>query len=495
MFGISAQQAAVGIGADATLISRWRNGQRKLVAGRRWVKSIVDYAITLDSANKPKLLPKMMVAFFPMDDFSDPDELGALFERWLCAKTQFSDAYASRRALILHEIFAPPKVNNGEGLSAKERRRESVKGNKAIRKGILALEDYVTAMEPSIIQFVCPAGLSIITDDPAYSKMLMDMLMRLFALGHRMQVVIRTDFKVSDVSHFAGRWLFAHLLGYIKSFYYDDFRKVEDAQMIAVVSDKVAMKITLDEVDDVKATFMFDSESVGEIREKTDNYFALAVQRFRYSFFTKPDDFLKRSSINEKGVSYLYSRLPHLGIVGDEFLDMIGLADEEKDIIREQFFPFLHGVEELSKDAHVYHLFCVDDIESALEKPRHLIPEFSAMLGHRVYIKTQGFVDLLIKIKAFTELPNYHLCFLREEHFERINMNLAVWGSDIAIGWIPGGLSTVCKDFSNVGNLNGFAGTVWDMIPGPMKTVGAARKRLAAWLKRASLFGYDISKT
>ena len=75
------------------------------------------------------------------------------------------------------------------------------------------------------LRFVCPAGLSLLTYDERYFCQLMERLMRTFSKGHRLYVVLRTDFKMSEVSNISGPWLVAHLLGYIQSFYYDDFHK------------------------------------------------------------------------------------------------------------------------------------------------------------------------------------------------------------------------------------------------------------------------------
>ena len=494
VFGVSTQQAAVGIGADATLISRWRNGQRRLVAGRKWSKAIVDYAFLLDRDNNPKLMPKMMEVFYTVDDASDTEEIRALFERWLCTKTQFSDAYVSRRSLILHELFSTPREQSADASVATEHRQETAKGIKAIHKSILALEDFIAAMEPSTIQFVCPFGLEIITGDLVFSKAVMEMLMRLFACGHRMQVVIRTDFRVSDVSAFAGEWLFAHLLGFVKSFYYDDFSKTDSMQITAIISDKIAMRITADEIKDLTGTFLFDGVSIAEIRKQIDYFFDLSSQRFHYSFFDNPSDYLRKTNLEISGSCYLFSKLPHFGVAGQELLDLTNLTDDEKLIMKEQFFPLLNSTEQLAQSATVYNIFCIEEIEEALEKPRHIVPELSEMLGRRVYIKTQAFVDILIRLRGLTELPNYNLCFLTEEQFDRINLHLAVWGSSVVIGWIPGGISTVCRDFYNVGSLNGFASKVWGSVPALIKTTGAARKRLDGWLKRAALFGYDVKK-
>ena len=96
---------------------------------------------------------------------------------------------------------------------------------------------------PEELRFVCPAGLSLLTYDERYFGQLMERLMRAFSKGHRLYVVLRTDFKMSEVSNISGPWLVAHLLGYIQSFYYDDFHKTESVNMIASAGDKFSLQI------------------------------------------------------------------------------------------------------------------------------------------------------------------------------------------------------------------------------------------------------------
>ena len=70
-------------------------------------------------------------------------------------------------------------------------------------------------------------------------------------------------------------------------------------------------------------------------------------------------------------------------------------------------------------------------------------------------------VDRLVLLKELIKAyPLYEVCFLPESAFEKITMQLACWGDRATIGWIAGGKSTACKDYTNVNALIGFCGFV-----------------------------------
>jgi hypothetical protein len=69
-------------------------------------------------------------------------------------------------------------------------------------------------------------------------------------------------------------------------------------------------------------------------------------------------------------------------------------------------------------------------------------------------------------------------------------MQVAAWGDRAAIGWIDGGKSTACGDYTNVNALTGFCAYVWGMIPGVVKSRRAANHKLNTWLQMAAKYGY-----
>jgi hypothetical protein len=84
---------------------------------------------------------------------------------------------------------------------------------------------------------------------------------------------------------------------------------------------------------------------------------------------------------------------------------------------------------------------------------------------------------------------------MRDDVFRKLTMQIACWCDRAAIGWIPGGKSTACKDYTNVNALTGFCGSIWEQIPGLMRSRKAALNKLATWIKKAKKYGYDVEST
>ncbi len=82
---------------------------------------------------------------------------------------------------------------------------------------------------------------------------------------------------------------------------------------------------------------------------------------------------------------------------------------------------------------------------------------------------------------------------MAKDVFQRIRMQIAAWGDVAAIGWIAGGKSTACKDYTNVNALTGFCESVWERIPNMLKARRAAVRKLNTWLKKAEKYGYKIN--
>ena len=141
------------------------------------------------------------------------------------------------------------------------------------------------------------------------------------------------------------------------------------------------------------------------------------------------------------------------------------------------------------------HVYCENDIENALLKNRHRSLEFTDILGRRVFMQTQTLVDRLALLKKLLEeYPQYEVCFLRDEHFQRLTMQIAARGDTAAIGWIAGGKSTACRDYTNVNTLTGFCAYIWEQIPGMIKSRCTTIRKLNTWLKMAVKYGYTVGE-
>ena len=107
---------------------------------------------------------------------------------------------------------------------------------------------------------------------------------------------------------------------------------------------------------------------------------------------------------------------------------------------------------------------------------------------------TQALTDSLVTIKKLmAENKNYEVCFLPDSAFQKFKLQTLCWSDRAAIGWIAGGLSTACKDYTNVNALVGFCESVWNMVPNVAKRRQLAQRKLNTWLKKAAKYGLQIN--
>ena len=498
LLGARARDICEATGADKAVVSRWMNGKLKLMPGHGWVDKVADYLLALDDRLRKPVIPNILAAYYPEESLGDAGQRQAMLIEWLatvgwCAAQHQQDTRGL--AGIVLDKMTQLTVPKEEAGPAPPMKNTVVYGITGVQGSALQFLEMVTLQStPQEMQFVCPEGLDMLTRDKKFRVLFIAALQKMLAAGHTISVVVRTDYRVSDIAEFSGPWLVAHLLGYVQSYYYDDFVGSSKDKMLVVVPGIMAGRVSETEDGQVYATIQFDKHTVTNIQAEIGEYQAKSRQRFHYQLFERPDTFLRGIQVLPDRPHYQFARLPHFCVAEEAaFAEGFCLTKEEIASLRLDFSPLITQPGIFQPDTPTRHIFCENDIEAVLLKDRHLCTELTAILGRRVYMKTQTFVDRLLLLKKLLgEHPHYEICFLREEHFKKFVMQIAAWGDAAAIGWIAGGKSTACRDYTNVNALTGFCASVWDKIPGMMKSRRTAINKIDTWLKMAEKYGYVI---
>jgi len=490
------------LGVGKPVLSRWCNGKIKIMPGHGWDTKLADYMIAADGRLKRPVIPDILRAYYPSVRQNTPAQRRELLARWLCEfgyKQSESDLNTSGiYGLIMDKIESLAALKPDHVPKDYPEGNAVVYGTEGVQGAALQFLDMTIALpEPHEILYVCPDGLDMYTRDEKFGEKLMDKLMETFAAGHTVSVVLRTDYKMTDVSAFSGRWLVAHLLGYIKSYYYDEFHKTYEDKMLVVIPGHFAMRVkeeTSGSEAKLYTAISFDDNTIAGAADECEQYRKRSRQRFHYHFFEQPDGFLRGIEPLPESAHYQFARLPHFCVTGAEtFQSDFNLADEEMQLIRRDYPLFLTEPEFFEPDVTVRHIFCSDDIEEQLLKTRHRSQELTTITGRQVIINSQTLTNRLLLLRDLLEQrKNYEVCFLSDDIFKKLTMQIACWGDRAAIGWIPGGKSTACKDYTNVNALTGFCGSIWEQIPGIMRSRKAATSKLATWIKKAKKYGYDV---
>lgn len=489
-------------GADKAVVSRWTSGKLKLMLGHHWIGKVADYLLELDSRLREPLIPNVLAVYYPDEALHTPELRRAALLQWLAAVGHRQAEYPEKglAGLVLEKVAqfaALEPQKESESVVPPAMKNAVVYGVRGVQGSTMQFLEMITEQsQPRKLYFVCPEGLDMLTKDKSFHPRFMDALMKMFAAGHSLAVVVRTDYRVSDIAEFSGRWLVAHLLGYIESYYYDDFISSSKDKMLAVVPRMMAGRVSETEDGQIYTAIQFDRKTVESTCAEIKRYQERSKQRFHYHLFEQPDGFLRGTQPLPDRVHYQFARLPHLCVAEEDmFAEGFSLSEAEMETIRHDFPPFLSHPGFFAPETLVCHIFCENDIEETLLKNRHGCPELTAILGRRVFMTTQTLVDRLILLKKLLEeYPHYEVCFLRDEYFEKLTMQIGAWGDAAAIGWIAGGKSTACRDYTNVNALTGFCGHIWDQIPKIVKTHRTAIRKLNTWLKMAAKYEYAVDR-
>lgn len=483
---------------DKTQVSRWRSGARKLIDGSYHTEVIADFFIEKDKPNQNEI-KYVLTEIYPLG-LDKTKDIKEVLMTWLTLPEQGETVRTKKRTKFYYSYMAEkvdlgtmndskPRVQHASSLDVEGIPLKSITGYYESRAIMSEVVDYLSDIgDPSDIIFVCPEGIEIITSDESFSMDFLSRTTKMLKKGYKANVVLRTDFKMSEVASFAGPWLVAHLSGYIKSWYYDDFRKIETDKILIWVEGKLGIRISGDEY---KCEIFTDSKKVKEIGEKCKEYRAASVQRFHYNFFENSDSYLEGTTPRIDGDTYLYQRLPNVCIGGKDYLNELGITEDEQTFLSDQFAPLT--VDPSAYDKDIYYMLCIDDIEEALDKPKYMNFALEKILGRRVYVDTQVLVNQLVRLRKLNRNhKNFHLCFMKNDVFERLVMEIGIWEWTCAIGWIKGVQSTATNDNFNTLTLHGFCATVWGKIPALFKSKAAANRTLGKLLGRAKKFGYDV---
>lgn len=481
------------LNTDTSLISRWRTGGRKLMPGRHWVREIAECFYDLDDQQGSALVRGLLLSFNPDQKLNTRAQCIQALEEWLVAPDQMNPQYRQYAAKTV-ERLTTTEENDKSNLPLAGS-SQSVGGTKAVRKMALTfIEEALKLAGTHEVLFFCPEGLELLTSDPVYSAKLMEMLNKAFRAGCHLNVILRTEYKPSDVAAFSGHWMAAHLDGYVDSYYYDDFSKTESSNMIAVIKDQLALGITYGEHPrNSTATIYYDQPTIAQMYSKVKKFASASAIRQQQNFFSNPQGYFARLDGFQQKPCYAFMRLPQFGLMPlEEYKTFFRLEDEDIELLNREFQPLVQEVELLDPNVVTRHVFCSTTIEEVLLEKRRMLPALSDICGRRVFLSAQGLVDLLKRVRdLMNENRNYEVCFLSDDAFVDLSLHVVSWGSTGVICWNGNKSSAASTEYHITSALHGFCSTVWNKIPTTTRSRTSTLKKIDQWLKKAKLYGLD----
>lgn len=496
---VSPKHLSDAISADITLVSRWRTGNRKLMPGRDWATHIAEYLLVLDDQIDHPICNKLLQAYFPGRSISSNQVRTELLAQFLSMPGQARPEYQQRRFELLSALF-PGRVrmpgHTGSGESGKP--IFGVAGLQSTVMEFIAIA--AKAEKPCTLKFACPIGLDMLIGDENFALRFLDKLNVLFERGFRLEVCLSGEYKPTIINQFTRRWMWAHMRGYIKSYFYDHKANghIMTERMMAVIPDRAAFVVF--DIDrpapGAYTSLLEENQAVNDVEKRVDELVENAKQQIQYHFFENPASYLRGVEINLNRPCYSLAQMPHFGIAKvEDYPALFGMDEEQIERLKLNYAPLLITPDEFPSNVTVRYIFCQDEIDEKLMKSRHGVAELSEMLDKQIYMTTRMLARQLRNLQQLMQrCHNFEIAFLPRYMIESLQLQLTVWGNSAAIGSVLLVESSACKEPRVCAILNGQFEQIWKGLPLMLRSRSEANKKLAMWMEKARRYGVWTEK-
>ncbi|GHU81937.1 hypothetical protein FACS189415_1370 [Bacteroidia bacterium] len=471
--GVRPAELSNATGIDKTLISRWKNGHRRLTPGSAYARSIAAYLVTCDQ--EQGLLLKTLQGY-GLDETTGSLEQNLAF--WLSEQPLPTPSIknASAQAPSGPEYTASFNV---------------YLGNQGLCSALITLLDYVMSMrEPGDVLMVIGEHPQWLSASTQVLNTLIERLHQAFARGITLNVILREGVSIQSFSHLAGLWLEAHLRKNIRSFRYPQTSALAAPKLECAAQGGACLKISADtEAEDGFSVGLFtDHVTVRQAHALCKSYQNAAKPRFHKDYLEQPDGALQALDPGAAASSdtYIFSPVPGLGTISIERLrEHTHLSRQENRELCAPMQPLLYTPDVFAPSTHVRHVYCLESIEQILLQGRHLNAALSGIAGRHIYHVKKRLQRQLKDMHGWLcQNKNYEVAFLPKRHYDRIPIAMVSSRYHYAVAWLHDSVDSICvTEEARVEAVSSYAQSMWQGIPQYFKSHSKTLRQIEQWLE------------
>ena len=476
LLGLSATALSRASGIDASIISKWRRGNRQLTARSQALQQAACALLQLDTG-------------------------GLLQEYYLPHRSgRASDEDALVAFLLSEELpaliprTAPPTLPTSGDYTVEYR---VFLGRAGFQRAAMVLLDYVQLLPAGqTVTVLCQGRYEWFTRNLAFTLQFLDKLKEAIGHGVRLQVVNRKGYAITEAAAFAGHWLKAHLNGYIRSLYYEG-QLPGDVRFVGSIPGYWSARAQADPTveDNLYLGMYTDPRETRKDAALCGEYLARSRPACQYAFFSHPlgndenqrlwgDDIQPPPWKNPgakapDGSFHALCRVPGIAL---------GLRSEAITVAGPDTYLYLPRYM-LSDDgvfAPAPHkiILCREDVQAGLAKARRMHEVFSTMLHRRAFVPRDMLAAQLRRLlNAMEQREDFEVALMPRTAFENLGLEMVSWHNSVTIGWLPNMKESVfCDDEATAGSFYEFIEHTWERLHKGWKRKDAVARTLRRWL-------------
>lgn len=296
LYKISNSKLAKGIGVDASLVSRWKSGERKISPNSPHIPMLASYFLKLNAYQyQREYLDQIISARLPEGQVIDDASRVRILADWLVSDDHPGpqpDEQPEKLAQSVSLIDSIAEILTGSGQttilslpadtlqpdvmtqanwqpdiqSGRRQMYETFDGRSGRRQAVLnLLFESLQADEPLDIYMTNEDDMRWLTEDQNFNTLWASLLQQIISKGHQITVIHIFTRRINEIMSMLAFWLPLHMAGRINSVYYPRYGDRRIRQSFFIVRSRTA--IVTSTIADSSAnylTFRFDDDDAVE---------------------------------------------------------------------------------------------------------------------------------------------------------------------------------------------------------------------------------------
>lgn len=462
-------------GLDKTLVSRWKNGHRKLSPSSQNTYVLADYLLQQPGAKKTI---ELVLESYGMD--MSQNALRDNFVFWLTEQE-------------------PPELQPSVTLKTNDPDSEYTAsfnmfvGHEGASEGIMMFLDYALLLPPGseCVMVFCNEPLAAATSfigQPDFAKDFSLLAEKLLRRGITLTLIHPAGDTLDPEILFP--WIRSILKTRIQLLHYVPSEKIECDDLLTMsVKDGIGLHVRRDIIhpENMYTTVFTDPLTVRQTFNICKKFYDAASPYYAFDYFKSPD---LRSAVSGAELlqtpQYLFSAEPPPSSIDDSLIsDSLGPRYMNESRYKQLRWLFADPAA-FEPGVFVRHALCVDLIQELLFLSRRRSPFLGVLVGADIYHSANKVKRTLSNIlAAMQKNDGYEVALLPGQLWdERVPLGLLAYKDKAAAVWLPDGSNSAAFfDRAYVNNLFSAAAQLWDSIPPQYKDRATTIARLDELIK------------
>lgn len=413
-FAISGKDLSSLLHIDSSLVSKWRNGKRRLKPHSVYTNQIIKHVMTLDSNNQHAKIRLLLSKDYVNIYKSTEEEVALFLKDWLTTDQGTTESQRD----FFDEIR---EMSNTAQLTT-----YSLSGNAGRRQAMEFFLKYAQHISPGV-EVWCYTSESTrwLAENSRFLDEWWTRFMHLLEGANRVRVIHPFNSSYESLALSVLAWMPMHMTGRTTAFFLPRYKDEQLAYTFYLIKDHLALYnwSSRQASRELNTYITHEAELIQDIETMLESQFSESARVFERYGFDARDDYMNNmiSIMEREAMEYHWSISLYATYIPETMLRQVLTEHGLSRADLEEMLERVHLMAELASKSMHTHIVDLERIRETLSQEMVDVVELSFVSGRRVQIPRALHIELLrMGLKFGLESDNVRLCLASTINLRRL---------------------------------------------------------------------------